>query len=604
VNSLFSANSSSPRRVSRGLRASLSIVGPVFFFAAVAIFAVTAASQSPCPAVQTGKLYRFIQGQDGSCAVLMTPQEIAQELHDPFWTNILAMGTWPGTVNDIASAITSALPAWPGSSFLVGEGSQVPASLVSRDGNRDLRYVIGWGPANATPTIFLSARPPQVQGGDMGPNPQTAMEVISLDPVKKVYNYYQFINSDKNYAPPPSTWTWSGDSHSAWKGPSAATGCFKCHVNGGLNMKELTAPWNNWNATSPGATINPGNVPQSLANASLFQGLQSAAILEDFFTGSHTALFGQFLSESIQGPKVSNVPRILERLVNNTTMNFASSQVQSSTGAAVTLPRDFFLYDSILRDPSINLSYRFPTQLGFKGQDYAKYIGDKQFSLVNCTDGTPKYSVPGATFFAGFVPVRPFEDTDAIRQLLSQNVVSQQFAVAVLMVDFQNPVFSQVRSKLMTYASQIQTANLSPDPNDAPTQFANLIRKTGAKACTKASIQDCTPEEQFLYYYQSDFATLAVQQINAYLNSVQRSVSAGRGVNDYMGLLVSRGVQFANWNPMCNLNEKELLLPCTSLGKPWFQMNVDGTIGQQSSYQCSTPPPDPCSCNLGTKHVR
>lgn len=590
----------------QGRRNSLWIVA-----LSMAVFIVlSGVAAAQCPPVQTMKLYRFIDQGQGGCATLMTSEEIAKELHDPFWTNILAKGSWPSTVPTIAAAISKALPGWSVNSFLVGEGSQVPVSShVTRDANRDLRYVIGWAPpSDSTPTIFLSARPPQVQGGTDDPKKVlTAMEVISLDPVKRVYNYYQFINNEKDYVPPPSTWTWSGDSHSAWQTPSAANGCFKCHINGGLNMKELTEPWNNWNATAPGVSVNPNNVPLALTTDPLFQGLESAATLQSFFQGSHTELFGVFLKESIKGTTVTSVPRMLQRIIENTTMNFASSQTPGSSGSAVRLPNDFFLYDSMLRDPSIGLSYQFPTQLGFNGQTYSSYITDKQFRLVNCKDGTPAYAAPGATFFAGFVPVRPFEDTDAIRQLIAQKVVSPQFAAAVLMVDFQNPVFSQVRSKLLTYANQIQTASLAPSSNDAPTQFASLINQTGARACSNPQIQACTPEEQFLYYYQNNWQALSQQQITSYLQKVQQRVNPsgrGAGVGDYLELLVSRGIQFANWNPMCNLNEKELLLPCTSLGQVWDQMNMDGTIGKQSSYQCSTPPPDPCSCSLPGKHQR
>jgi hypothetical protein len=330
--------------------------------------------------------------------------------------------------------------------------------------------------------------------------------------------------------------------------------------------------------------------------------------LESFFQGSHTQLFSVFLKQSINGNTVSNVPRMLQRVIENTTMNFGSSQIVSSSGAPVRLPNDFFLYDSLLRNPPISLNYQFPTQLSFNGQTYSNYVSSKQFRLVNCKDGTPKYSVPGATFFAGFVPVRPFEDTVAITQMISANVVSSQFVTAVIMVDFQNPVFSQVRSKLLTYSNQIQTASLMPSANDAPTQFTKLIQQTGAQPCANPSqIQSCTPEEQFLYYNQANWQTLAQNQINSYLQKVQQQVSfsgQGPGVGNYLELMVSRGIQFANWNPICNLDEKELLLPCTSLGQVWDQMNVDGTIGKQSSYQCSTPPPDPCSCSLPGKHQR
>lgn len=558
---------------------------------------------SQCDPVKPNQLYRFIEGLDGACPTPMSPQDIQQELHDPFWIGVLSTGNWPGTVQDIATAVLKAFPAWSSSSFLVGEGMQVPASVANRDANRDLRYVLGWGPPNESPAIFLSARPPQVQGGTT----ETALQVLSLDPDKKLYNYYQFINNQQNYVPPPSTWTWSGDSHHAWQAPSAANGCFKCHLNGSLNMKELTPPWNNWNATAPGQTVNPNNVPQALTNDPLSENLASAQVLQTIFQGAHTQIFSVMLQQSITGTTVANVSQLLRRLITNTTINFASNQNRSNSGMAIAFPNDFFLYDSILRDPSIGLKYTFPTPLSMNGKAYASYIRDKQFRLVNCTDGEPQYTNPGTTFFAAFVPVPAFEDTDAIRQLLANKVISQQFAAAVLMVDFQNPVFSQLRSKLMTYANQIQTAGLVPSQNDAPTQFAKLVLKVAEPCSSATKLSQCTPEEQFLYYYQPTWKTLAQQQITSYLQKLQQRLTSsgtGPGVDDYMALSVSRGFQFANWNPICNLDEKELLLPCTSSGPVWVQMNVDGTIGSQPSYQCTTPPPNPCSCPTQSKHQR
>lgn len=565
---------------------------------------ITGLAAAQCPPVETGKLYRLIeQGGGSECATPMTQDEIQRELHDPFWTGVLSQGSWPDSVDSIDAAILKNLPGWSVASFVVGEGSQIPTSIVNRDGNRDLRYVLGWSAPGKDPTIFLSARPPQVQGGTT----QTAMEVISFDAQKGIYNYYQFINNEKNYYPPPSTWTWSGDSHSAWQTPSAANGCFKCHINGGLNMKELTAPWNNWNATSPGVTINPDNVPEGLAAAPLFSGRGSGNELEIIFKGAQTEIMHRLVGASIQGSSINHVPRLLERLIQNSTTNFGSSQIRKSSSGNVNLSKDFYLYDSVFRDV-LGLSYPFPSQLAFNGQVYSDYIAEKQFRLVNCNNGTPKYQEPGATFFAGFTPLRPFEDQVAIQNMLSSKIISDQFAAAVLMVDFQNPVFSQVRGKLMTYANQIQTASLVPSDHDIPTQFAALVHASGASACPDPShIQSCTPEQQFLYYYDADWKTRAQDRIKQYLNSVQARVNPsgkGPGVADYLELMVSRGFQFANWNPICNLDEKDLLLPCTSLGPVWKQMNTDGTLSGQDSYQCSAPPPDPCSCSLPGRHQR
>ena len=577
----------------------------MLIIALMALF-VRGAPAQQCPSVQTDKLYRFVDGEDHGCAIPMTQEDIQEELHDPFWTGILSKGNWPSTVAEFETAVNKAFPSWSLSAFLVGEGMQVPVSVVDRDANRDLRYVLAWGIPNDTPSIFLSARPPQVQGGTT----ETALDIISLDSQKHSFNFYQFINSEKRYAPPPATWTWSGDSHSAWRSSSAAKGCFRCHLNGGLNMKELEAPWNNWHANSPGQLVNPANVPAALVSDSLFKNLVSAQLLETVVKGTHANIFAVLLRESSNGNTVNNVPLLLRHLILNTTVNFASSQERSDAHKAVDFPRDFFFNVSALTDASIGLNspsvLQLLTQLRLDSKIYSDFIRDKDFRLVNCSNGTPKYVMLGTTVFAGFIPVPAFEDLVAIRELIDQKIISAQFAASILMVDFQNPVFSKPRGTLMAYANQIQTATLVPSPDDVPTQFANLVREK-ATACSKSDrISQCTPEEQFLYYNRPNWKFLAKEQITKYLINIQRRISGNsdrrRSVNDYMALSVSRGIQFANWNPVCNLDEKELLLPCTSLGAVWKQMNVDGTVSPQSPYECNKPPPAPCSCSASAKN--
>lgn len=548
-------------------------------------FAATAALA--CPPVQARQLYRFLEGID-PCMKPMEAAEISAELNDPFGQmlskNAGGAGLWPESITDLQQAITTALPRWaPATSYLVGEGSQIPASLpdengkpVGPDGNRDFRYVLTWG----SPDVFLSCRPAGIPGG----TPPRFLQVISFDPKKKGYNYYQFINNadvvDGASKADPRTWSWAGDSTYARKPQTVEKGCFACHLNGGLNMKELTAPWNNWRSTQ--AIVITQNVPAAMAHDPLFQNDERARGADDLqvvFQNAMSVYTEQTVKAAIAGDRtVANPSELLRRLITTTTINFVASQIHSSGSSDISVPKDFFLNDSTLRDV-LGLNYHFPDQaLVIKRADFDQFVKDKQVALVNTdADGTPDYKQPGATFFAFFVPAPAYEDTKAIQQLIRNQVISDKFAAAVLMVDFANPVFSQPRSSLMTYAAKITSGKA--DGIDIPNQFAALVTAAaaGKPAVDPAHLAKATPEQQFLYYWnQTDWQAACVTQINAYLQAVGSRIGTTAGANDYLTLAIFRGLQFANDPLVCQLNEKSLLLPTSNLGR--IMMLPDGTI--------------------------
>jgi hypothetical protein len=245
------------------------------------------------------------------------------------------------------------------------------------------------------------------------------------------------------------------------------------------------------------------------------------------------------------------------------------------------LPNDFFLNDSVLRNV-LNLNYAVPPLALARGS-YQSFVAAQKFQLVNRAEanGPPDYSQTGPTFFAFFVPVPAYEDAKAIQQLVLQKVVSAKFAAAVLMVDFPNPIFSPTRSSLGKYAVQIAQANLTPDSADAETQFASLVAQAaaGQPACNPVSITSCTPEQQFLFYWnQANWQAACQQQLSAYLAAVGTRIKTPAGVDDYLTLSVARANQFSTVPLVSNLHEFDLLLPCTQIGTGSARMNADGTI--------------------------
>jgi hypothetical protein len=578
------------------------------------------ALSAPCQPVQAQQIYRFIEGID-SCMTLMSQADIKSELNDPYATSVLipnagGKGVWPATVADIVSAVSKANPTFSQNSYLLGEGGQIPPS-ITKLGNQDLRYLITWGPGNS-PVIFLSAAPAGAPGG----TPPGFLQVIAFDPIKKNYNYYQYVcNSTVAEGNPCAasevqTWSWAGDSSNGRNPQTVGRGCFDCHLNGGLNMKELTVPWNNWHSTA--VSISAANIPAAVANDPLYQNLSTADKFQTNFQGTMFNFTTNWVNSNIQSGAVSNVSELLRRLIVTTTVNFASSQVRSADTSDVTgLPMDFFLNDSIFRGNSkmnfngLNFNYTVPATIQFARSSYNSFLTSNNFALVNTANnnGPPDYRQPGATYFAFFIPVPAYEDLVAIKQLISRQIISAKFAVAVLMVDFQNPIFSAPRASLMTYANQISTGNA--DGQSIPNQFAALVQKvaSGQPACNTSNLSQCTPEQQFLFYWNqsnANWQAACQTQIQNYLNAVGARISTQAGVNDYMTLSISRGIQFSNYPLVCNLHEFDLLLPCNSLGNTFVQMNADGTTSPQASYQC--PPPQgfisPCASTVFTRFVK
>jgi hypothetical protein len=521
----------------------------------------------------------------------MSPDGIDKDLHDPWAQSVLVPNAgkpgWPENFDTIVSAATNALEGFTRSSFMLGEGSQIPVSEWPRTEDRDLRFIITWGAKpEAAPSLFFSARPPH-------PPATETLEVIAFDDQKKKFNFYHFVGAtDESSA---RTWVWAGDSSHARDQRTIGKACFACHLNGGLNMKELVSPWNNWSSSI--VKISGDVAPPEVANSELFKTLGDAYAFEDVVEKANTALTTNWVSANVarmpnDNRKVaSNVPELLRRLIVTTTVNLASTQVKSASQDDVTqIPADFFLFNSALNDSSIGLTYDAKTAFTVRRADYNSFLTANDVRMVNKDrNGQVNFNQPGDTFFAFFVPTPAFEDAQAIKALIDGKIISPKFAASVLMVDFQNPVFSPGRADLMKYAAMIEKD--FADGVSIPTTFAALVNNAAKSQpiCDPARASQCTAEQQFMYYWSQPDATwksVVQSRITAYLDVVRRRLATTEGAHDALKLMVSRGIQFSNYPLVCNLHEFDLLLPQTRLGNIFVQMNQDGSLGPQPSYTC------------------
>ncbi|RCJ19884.1 hypothetical protein A6S26_03905 [Nostoc sp. ATCC 43529] len=519
-----------------------------------------------CTAVETGKIYRFLEGID-SCVIAMTQQEIEENLNDQFATNVLREGTFPDSVDKIIQAISNSGLNFQQANYMVGEGGQIPTTIALREAPRNLRYAIAWGTNPTTSAqILLSAAP----GGN-----SSFLQIISWDSKANKYNFYEFREQrSSDMGSTTKVWSWAGDSSMARLPQTIGQGCFDCHHNGVVIMKELAVPWNNWQ--SQRATISSQVVPLVVANEPIFQNLTGAENLEQIIKGGFQNYYNKWLRKRYQNEgstvQLSDTNQMLAHVISNTTINFGSTNIQSNGSQTSPpnsdisgIPNDFFLWDSIL-STTLGLQYQIPT-ITFKREDYDNYLKANNFKLVQ--DQSPRYEQNGSTYFAFFVPVPSAEDTFMVGQLRQQKIISDKFIAALLMVDFKNPVFSEKRTGLQQYADQITTGTITNGVSDVPDKFVALVKSAADKqpACDANNLDSCTAEQQFLQIWNladDQWKTTVQQQIQNYLNTIAQ-LSPDEQLDRLMKLSVQRRNQFKSWKYISNLNEFSLLLPQTSL---------------------------------------
>ncbi|MEM8721742.1 MAG: hypothetical protein AAGE84_21000 [Cyanobacteria bacterium P01_G01_bin.39] len=525
-----------------------------------------------CAPVTPDKIYRFIQGED-NCLVPMTTSEIEENLNDPFAENILRADKFPESVSEIVQQVDNSINNFQHDSYLVGEGTQIPLTTAPREAQRNLRYTITFGPSKNNAQIFLSASP----GGD-----SSFHQVVSWDSNSQQYNFYERA-VQKGITDNAKVWSWAGNSSLARRSPTKGQGCFDCHHNGAVIMKELESPWNNWQSQL--ATISPTLVPTAVAQEALFQNLTGAEVLEGAIQSSVQNYYNQWLRERYQRNgetiQLSDVDQMLRHLTTNTTINFKSTSIQSNrqqTSPADRdidgIPNNFLIWDKILRN-FLNVDYTIPN-FTFQRDDYDAYLQQRKFELIQTQSTAPlgevgsdpiAYQKDGSTYFSFFVPVPSFEDTYMATQLKNADIVTDKFMTALLMVDFKNPVFSQKRSSLQKYAAQITSGTIDQNKTSSvPDEFAQLVNANNSQpACTLENFDNCSAEQQFLYIWNlpgNQWQTIAKQLIQQYFDQLN-SLTSKEQLNQLMALSIKRRGQFqsATWKPLSNLDEFSLLLP-------------------------------------------
>ena len=513
-----------------------------------------AARRLAAPAGAPGQLFQLLEGIDSDYRPI--PADVKNGLGDPMATLLFQNGIFPTTLAQVLKAIdadTASQATVPTQrSFLIGEGGQVPFSATTKDLDRTFRFVIARLKGNDT-NVLISVPAPAPDNG--------FLQVIAWDLKQGLFNYYERVTG--------SIWAWRGNSRHALTGPTRGKGCFDCHVNGSLVMKELKVPWQNWDSMV--ASIAGSLAPDSpLLTDPLAVNKSGGEDLEGIVVRPGISRWNDARAATIFDSKgaIADVIPLLRHLFETTSVNLTTSRTESRANLDKVIPLSFLLNKDVLFD-IINLNAPDDFDGATITKDaYAKTLDTFQFALAS-----QSFRQPGDTFFAFLVPEPAFEDTDMIDRLLRKNVVTRKFAASVLMVDFQNPVFSPHRAGLMKYVPKSWPAD-----NNSKTTLSEVVADAiteGAKGLPADS-----GEHQFLANWNLDDAkwqSVFEDRIKSYLKAVTDRLATPDGVNDYVRLAESRRREFS----VRPLHEAfDLMLPVTNIprGAPLLQMNADGTV--------------------------
>ncbi|MEK6225271.1 MAG: hypothetical protein AABM40_03150 [Chloroflexota bacterium] len=498
-------------------------------------------------------MFRFIPGVDSPEAIASLNSADLGELHDPVARLVLGRGIFPRSAAEFLTAIAAHDQAADGlpsqRTFLAGEGAQIANLKV----DRQLRFVITRGRREGEqPDVLIST-------SATGSPFDGFLQVIGWDDKRRLYNFYQRLFGN--------AWFWSGNSEHALRSPSRGRGPFDSHVNGTLVMKELKQPWLNWHSMN--ASIHQDLLRESTLSGSLFaQELSGAEDLEQqvMRPGVRRSTAAR-VARSCDGVTVREAPLLLRHLFDSTTVNLASTTLQSTRIQATTdvmLPLSFFLASDLLLNGGLGLESAVTGARKTSGKAYLSSLAQFEVALK-----APGFHQSGDTFFAFVVPERSLEDDEVVREMLRLGWLTPRFVACALMVDLANPVFSNLRAEL-TQVVPDELA-LAQDGGFSET-LANLIV---AKA-TKSGVSGAAEFASLWNLGTEAWRDAAVQRISSYVAAVDRRLTTEDGFADYFRLAESRRREFAR----TPLREFCLTLPATNIpdDAALLEMNENGDV--------------------------
>ena len=500
-------------------------------------------------------LHRFVVGADAAPRAMGATE--VKALGDPFATLLLARGTFPRTGEDVVEGIRAAVRKGHAlkrlRTFVVGEGSQLPAAATSAGVERNLRFIVTLGRGPDGPDVFVSVGDPKQVGG---------VEVMAWKRGAGGFNFYRSTGR---------MWMFAGNSRDALQPKSRGKGPFESHPSGSLLMKELKIPWNNWH--SPQANIPVTAFPQGDRRR------RHAWFTERDPGGAYTLEFEaarpaitrwakrRFARLRKQGGTVARPRQMLEQVLDTPTVNLVTSFRESRglrDADAVDLPATFFVDSDALGGL---LGLEFPPFFSVSGKIYKRAL--EKFD-VRLEDGMG-FTQKGDTHFCFLAPERAFEDLEVLRELMGIGLLSKRLAACLLMVDPWNPVFSERRRTLLQYVPD------STRITNGRSRFSAAMAAAILAAAESAA--PASPEAEFAERWNvgAQFRGPFNRMLKRYYAAVEEKLKRQAGFDAYFQLAEERRRRFKESMPIAQ--EFPLLLPGTNITSRGRTMRADGTVG-------------------------
>jgi hypothetical protein len=501
-------------------------------------------------------LHRFIVGVD------QEPEQMSRAevraLGDPFALLLLAKGKFPRTAEALVDGVRRAVPKGNAlrtfRTFVVGEGSQLPATQETARVNRTIRFIATVGRGPNGPDLFLSV-------GD--PTDTSGIEVMAWNRRRGGFNYYRSTGD-------PTMWMFAGNSRDALRGASRGNGPFESHPSGALLMKELKLPWQNWH--SPQASIPvtafARNDPRRRHEWFTKRDPGGAYILE--FDGARPAItrwaHRRFIELRRRGGRIPDPRLVMEQILDTPTVNMVTSFRESRAirdRDAVDLPATFFVDSDAL---SNLLGLEFPPFFSVRGKIYKRAL--EKFD-VRMEDGEG-FTQPGETHFCFLALERAFEDQEVLREAMEIGLVTRRLAACLLMVDPWNPIFSERRRALLAHVPASATIR------DRRSTFS---REMASAILAAAESNADSAEAEFAERWNAgpNFKRPFNRLLKRYYAGVQDKLRTQGGFDAYFRLLEERRHHFRETMPIA---EFPLLLPATNIAPAGRRMRPDGSVGR------------------------
>jgi len=406
-----------------------------------------------------------------------------------------------------------------------------------------------------------------------GPGP--SMHIISWDTNSKSFNFYS-----ADHPTSTSQIFYHGNSHvqatavsNTFRHP-----CTNCHVGGGLLMKELHFPWTFWHSDAhqlPGvasrAWIRAADSIQPPIAAERFERSTIASLAmanQAYVAGlAQGKIFGSPLAQNQRVP--IKYKDLLYPLFCEKGIELASADLDAQK--MVQVPWSLMLNRLLVPQngkisliAGINPNAKGRTsRLDMSGDlddsDYGNLpvirqsfaSASKFFELMSSAN-----QVPGRIPL--IFPTRSLADDDLISRLVLSGIISEEFAVNILLLDLQNPVFSETRCKLLDKIPEV--AVVPSASQDFSTKFLEVLNSfetsveadpnrgnPGSGAAKYLVIKGTADKANFVVNFASscqrsfgDFDTLPAAMAHRWIGYRKPPTGIGR---PYLGLDFNRGVE-------------------------------------------------------------